>query len=408
MDDADTAIGQLQQRIEAYAPDRYPIQHAASRFHLGNLLAGQGRFEEAEEALRVAVELFEPTKLAVEHAKALNALGAVLRGKDELRAAAEVFSRAAEIFKENDLPLDQGAALHNLSLVLREQGESDAAAGAARQAVELLQKEEVPAQAAAALRELGSILLSIGDIKEALAALEDAETSSVRLGDLAGVGAAANLRGLALLASDRLPEAIAAFQRAVGAHPRSIRPEGYSMSKANLALAWERADDKPRARLAALQAISLENVPEPVRVQAQDVLERVGEAVGTLAEVILAESRDDWQPLVREELARWSDLSEPARVAECGAWLRAQAESAQGLDLAEALLGGLLELPPDDMNGLIDALVRAASELDHETYDKARRQIDRAMPRFHVPQWMRLKDTFNRAARSLGQTGSWG
>lgn len=89
------AIAQLEERLRRYPADRYPVQHATARFHLGAALAHAGDLAGAEEALAAAARLFDPRRLGAEHGKAMNALGAVLRQAGRHGEGAVVLERAA-------------------------------------------------------------------------------------------------------------------------------------------------------------------------------------------------------------------------------------------------------------------------------------------------------------------------
>jgi hypothetical protein len=181
------------------------------------------------------------------------------------------------------------------------------------------------------------------------------------------------------------------------------------MAKANLAVAWERAGDHTRARLAALQAAGTPTAAEPVLAQARGVLERVGERPGALLEVLDREPRNQWPVALREELARWLDAGSDQRRGEARAWVTGQLDRpADAVDLAEAWLGTLLELPGDAMDRVIDTTLEALGGLDAAAGGRFRADVARAMPRFHLPQWQRLADSFNRAAARLGQEPAWG
>lgn len=407
MDHGDGPIGELQERLLRHPPERYPVQHATTQYHLGVALAQLGRLSEAESALRTAADLFREL-LPVEHAKATNSLGAVLRMHGSLEEAAQAFHRAAVGFGEANLPLERGAALYNLGLVRRELGDQDAATAAFRDARDLLDADRVPAQAAAAARELGATRLMAGDLRTAATALEEAVPLAERGGDQAGLGAAYNALGLAMLGLDRPDDAAEAFRRSAGAHPRGIRPVDFSMAKANLALAYERGGDDHRARLAALQALATPQAPDPVRSQASAILERMGAVPGTVLAVLDDEAPDRWPAVVRDEVVRWVDADPAERIGEAGAWIDGQlARPDRGTELAEALLGALLELPPDAMEAIISSVIVALSERDEEERQRFRSETDMAMARFHVPQLMRLKDTFARIAAEAGHPAVW-
>ncbi|MGH9283535.1 MAG: hypothetical protein ACRD0S_11445, partial [Acidimicrobiales bacterium] len=117
---AGDVLEELARRLDQYPADRYPVQHATTQFHLGVTLAGQGRLQEADQALETACRLFRPDQLPAEHAKAANARGAVQRMAGRLDDAATSFGRAAELFRHRELRLEEGAARFNLGLVERE------------------------------------------------------------------------------------------------------------------------------------------------------------------------------------------------------------------------------------------------------------------------------------------------
>jgi hypothetical protein len=143
--------------------------------------------------------------------------------------------------------------------------------------------------------------------------------------------------------------------------------------------------------------------------QARGVLERVGERPGALLEVLDREPRNQWPVALREELARWLDAGSDQRRGEARAWVTGQLDRpADAVDLAEAWLGTLLELPGDAMDRVIDTTLEALGGLDAAAGGRFRADVARAMPRFHLPQWQRLADSFNRAAARLGQEPAWG
>lgn len=407
--DTSDVIADLEQRLQRYPADRYPVQHATARFHLGGVLADAGRLPEARTSLEIASRLFEPDRLATEHAKTLNALGAVRRLAGDLDAAERDFRQAAALFAGAGLTLERGASVFNLGLVQRDRDDDAAATASFRQARDLLDARSAPGEAAAAARELGASLLRTGKLDEAADELRAAMELADRAADTAGLGAVANLLGLCHLGCDRAADAIEAFADAVAAHPRAVRPGEYAMAKANLALAYERAGEPDRAQLAAAQALGTPGAAMPVRDQAQDVLARIGDGNSPLLAVLDAEPSERWPSLVREDMARWVDADPGARRAEAGAWIDGQlARGAAAVDLAEVWLGGLLELPPDAMMTLIRATLEALAERDDDTYESFRSTVSRAVVRFHIPQWMRLKDCFNTVAGELGQEPSWG
>lgn len=406
---AERGITELEQRLARYSADRYPVQHATAQFHLATLFTAAGRLDDAARALDVAAALFDPDRLPVEHAKVTNARGVVFRLTGQLDAAACAFERAAAAFDVAELPLEAGAATFNLGLVQRDRDDVTAAVGFFRQAHERFDPHTAPAEAAAAARELGATLLVSGELEAAQGVLEEAVTLADRAGDTAGFGASANLLGLVHLGADRPAAAIDAFRDAVGAHPRSVRPGEHAMAKANLALSYERAAAPDHAYLAAAQALGTPDAAEPVRQQAREILQRLGDRRGAVLPVLDQEPQERWPSLVREELTRWVDAEPEARRAECGGWIDGQlARPAVALELSEAWLGGLLELPPESMTALIRATLEALAERSAEATESFRSTMSRAVVRFPIPQWTRLKDSFNSLAAELGQEQSWG
>ncbi len=410
MDDLDAAISELRGRLLRYPEDRYPVQHATTQFHLGvALLNANGSVEEAEAALRTSCRLFHPERLPLEHAKARNMLGVALRTAGNPAEAVDAFAAAAAGFERQDRPLEQAAALYNLGLVQRDTGDPDAAAECFEQSGRLFGERKLPQQASAAARELGATLLAQGALDAATSALEQAVELADQARDRAGLGSAANTLGLTHLAAGNGAQAVEAFRTAVVACPRSVRREGYAMAKANLALAFEQIGDAARARLAARQARDTPDAPEPVRAQASAVLARLGDEPGDLQTVLEQEPVAAWPAVVREELVRWADLGEAERRAELAAWIDGQlARPGSGPDLAEAWLGMLLEMPPDAMQALIRSCLEALGRHEEDAQERFRFQVARAMPRFPVPQFIRLGDTFNHIAEELGQKAAWG
>jgi tetratricopeptide (TPR) repeat protein len=403
-------IGQLRGELLRHRADRHPREHAVLQFHLGTALIGAGRNGAAAVALRVSGDLFADLGEEIERAKALNMLGAALRETGDLNAAERAFTDAATAFEEYEQPLERGAALFNLGLV--EQGQAGPGAGASRfaAALEIFEAGRAVGQASAAARELGAALLSSGQVEEAIEVLTRAGELASRAGDLASLGAAANVRGLAQLAAGDLEAAIVAFREAVGAHPRSIRPDAYAMAKANLALAHERAGEDGAARTAARQARDTAGAPAAVIEQAERVLGRYpgGLAASDLTRVLRRLDREAWGREIRDETNRWVERPWEELAREAAGWVREVAAwDGDRTELVEAWLDVLLELPPDAMEVLIAAVVRASRE-EATAGEPFRAAVSSAMGRFHVPQWMRLKDTFNRLADAAGQEPRWG
>jgi tetratricopeptide (TPR) repeat protein len=380
----DDLIEELESRLERYPADRYPVQHATAQFHLGVALTNAGQVAAAAHALDCAEALFRRVGLSRERAKTVNALGAALRLLNRTHEAAEAFAEAAAGLTG----AERGAALYNLGLARRDEGKLSDAAAAFEQARELL--DAVPAQAAAAARELGTTLLQRGDVGAAATVLAEAAEDAEHAGDASGLGATANALGLAFLAAGRADAAVDAFQRALGAHPRSVRPGEYAMAKANLALAYEYAGDLCRSRLAARQALGVRSAAPAVVEQAELVLERIGRGDGDLVAVLADEPRERWAVLVREEVARWTDAKD--KRAELAQWIDTlRAPQVDAVDLAEVWLGALLELPPAAMREIVAAAVEAARGRDIAWF---RPLVESASARFHTPQLLRLRESF--------------
>lgn len=401
-------IAELEERAARYPPDRYPVQHATAQFHLGVALLEAERIEDACDALIAAARLFDPVRLPAEHGKAANVLGAALRTAGRLEEATAAFGRAAQMFDSAGLQLEQGAALFNIGLVERGAGDAAAAAVSFERARELLHGRAAPGQASAAAREHGAVLLELGQTRAAAGALREALRLAEVAGDRAALGAAANALGLAELADDRVDEALHALQTAATANPRSIRPAEYAMAKANLALAQEAAEDVPRARLAARQALSVRQAPEPVVQQSRALLDRLGDERVDLVRVLAGEPLERREATIRDELARWVALDAHERRTEAAAWIEGQLRAEDGAEAAAVLVGGILELPPEAADDVLTALVEAAGEQEEPAAERFRSELGRAMARFHMPQWMRLRDTLSRLAAERGQPAGWG
>ncbi len=120
------------------------------------------------------------------------------------------------------------------------------------------------------------------------------------------------------------------------------------------------------------------------------------------------ESPEQWPGVIREELLRWLDAADSERQAESRAWVEGVvARRARSIELAEAWLGVLLELPPDAMETLIRSTIEVLRGQDVDSVERFRTDVSRAMVRFHIPQWDRLRATFNRLATELGEEPAW-
>jgi len=399
----------LVERLGRYPPDRYPVQHATTQFHLGSMLLHAGEAEAALGALTAACDVFGRAGMRLEHAKAGVVLGVALRtaGRDDEAAAA--FSSAGAEFAALGQPAEQAAASYNLGLVLQDAGRGSAARIAWNSARELFLAAGLPARAAAAARDHGASLLNAGEVAAALPLLEEATALAEQAGDEPGAGAAGNALGLAHIASQDPSAALSALRRALGAFPRGVRPAQHAMVKANLALAHEQAGDRARARLAARQALAVPDAAAPVRAQAQQLLTRLpGNADHDLLTVLDTEEREQRVAVLREEVLRAAELSARQRQAIVGGFLAGLlARPGSSYDLAETLLHVVLELPPRPYGLLISAVVDACADHPEKEAERLRAVIGSAMARFALPQWQRLAASLTAAAAAAGQTAAW-
>jgi tetratricopeptide (TPR) repeat protein len=399
------AADELRSRLARHPAERYPVQHATAQFHLGVLMTNSGRLDEAASALGVAAALFNPQQLPTEHAKSLNALAAVRRLQGKPEESAVLLKAAARLFEESNLRLEKGAALFNLGQVYRDLGYVEDAIRSFDEAVLLLDEQTAPAQAAAARRELGVALLSLGQLERAVASLEQARDLADRAQDRVGLGAAANALGLVHLAKGDHRAAIDCFELAVATNPRSIRPDGYAMAKANLALALQRAGETLRSWLAARQALRVGG-PEAVRSQAATILGGAGDEPLDLHQVLDEVESDRWPGILQEEASWWAEDSGERARSEALAWVRGLAvRPDQATELTAAWLGALLELSPEQMGRVVTVTLQSVAVERPQVVAAFRSALERAMPRFHSPQFLRLKETFDEAASRIGIQG---
>lgn len=408
MIDSDRAeLARLRNRCAAKPAEREPVEHAAARFQLGTHYARLGDFAAAEEHLCVAAELFAGAGLAAEHGSAMSTLGAALRAAGRADEAAAVLERAVAALDAAGARTQEAAARYNLALVRRDRGDLDGAVAAASSALEIADDSGSAEHAAAAARELGRVLIERGDAEAALPHLERAAQYAERAGDGRAAAVGRNLLGLARLGCGDAAGAIEAFTASAGASPRSLRPAAFALAKANLALAHEAAGDLVRARAGARQALSVAEADAPVAAQAAAILDRVP-GDDDVAAILGSMPPDEQAVFAREEVVRLATVDGAQRTADLGRWVDAHGARADATELGELLLGALLELPPDDMETVIAGLVDAATRKPDDVRDRFRSHVSSAMARFNVPQWMRLKDTFNRIARDCGDPATWG
>ena len=125
--------------------------------------------------------------------------------------------------------------------------------------------------------------------------------------------------------------------------------------------------------------------------------------------VIEDEPHERWPAVVREEIARWVDAPVADRRAEVRAWIDGQlARPESAGQLAAAWLGALLELPPEAMERVIRSALEALVDAGAGTSDRFRSELLRAAELFHLPQTLRLRESFDRVARQLGAEEAWG
>jgi len=347
---AHEALEELRHRLDRHPADRYPIQHATTRFHLGALLLERDEPEGAAADLERAVELF--AELPAERAKARNMWGVARRATGDLDEAAAAFAVAAQEFGVAELPLEQAAALFNLGLVQLQLGEPDAAAASLGVAAATFDEHGAVLQVAAALREQGVALLTAGRPTEAVPLLTEALARAERGPDDAGRGQAANALGLSQLATGDAAGAVTSLGKAVVAHPAGLRPGAHAMAKTNLALAYEAADDHPRARLAAAQALVSGAPTGAVHDQGVALLGRLGPVTDDLPRTLATEDPSRWQAVIRNEAMRWLCLRDEEADAAAAALIEAMGDD-DGQPVAEAWLGTLLEAPPAEMAALL-------------------------------------------------------
>lgn len=407
MTDPRAARDELNTRLQQHPADRYPVQHATARFHLGALLLSEGKPTKALEELGAAAELFQG-RLPVEYAKTLNLVGAAARELGDADAARTAFEQAIELLEDEEQQVEAAAARYNLGLALLDRESPEEAAPYFEQARDAFEAAGALQQAAAAAREAGAAQLTAGHIDGAVETLTAAREQAGKAGDAAGAGTAANTLGLACLAAERLSEAVDAFEAAVADNPRSLRPESHAMANANLALARERAGQPAHARLAARQALSLRAVPASVRDQAQQILDRLGQPAGDALEVLDEEMEEGrWSTILRAEVARQVDASPEVQRQEAAAWVTGVLARRSKMQLIEAWLGALLELPTEMLKANADAVVAAAAEQDGDDAQAFLDAVRRGAARFHLPQMERLEQIFGDAAERHGVQDRW-
>ena len=399
----------LSERLGRFPSARYPVQHATTQFHLGSVLLNTDAPVPAQAALIVARDLFARAGMRLEAAKATMMLGVALRTARLPDEAAATFTDAGAAFAMLGQVAEQAAASYNLGLACQDRGDAAAAREAWAAARDQFLAAGLPARAAAATRDHGGLLLMAGAAEAAVGLLTEAVDLAQRADDLPGEGAAANTLGLAHLAAADPDAAVTALRSALGCFPRSVRPADHAMVKANLALAYERAGHQDRARLAAGQALALDSAAASVRDQARQVLARQpGAAHGALLAVLDEAPPQQWGPLIRDEVLCLADAPVAERDGQVSGLLDGLlARPGTCYDLAESLLGVVLELPPGDYTLMVQSLVAGTGGRVDSDATRLRAILGSAMARFALPQWQRLAASLNAAAERLGEPTSW-
>lgn len=407
--DEDDPLVALRDRLDRYPAERYPVQHATTRFHLATLHLQAGRTAQALEELGAAMPGFAAASLCVERAKTRNMMGIAHREQGELDHAGQAFTDAAELFSDAGEVTEEAAARFNLGLVHRQLHRLDQALDCFGDAAVGFDSGGTRPQHAAASRELAGVLVESGRPAEAVDVLRPVIEDADARGDLAAIGAAANVLGLALLGTGRRRDAGVAFTQAVAGNPRVLRPAEYATAKANLALTLE-PDDPCAARVAARQATGVPAADEVVRAQAHDILARLAAGptgAPDLLAVLDAARPDGWIPRWRDEHARLLDAAEETRATETQAFIEEALGRADASDHLHAWFGAVLEQPPEQMASLLAAFLTAADRLNGTTSERLRSLVARVLPRFPIPQWLRLRDALNHLAATGGHPGGW-
>ncbi len=399
----------LKERLSRYPVDRYPVQHATTQFHLGSVLLQSGETRPALGALTIAREIFGRAGMRLEQAKTAVMLGAALRSEGEREQATEAFTSACADLAELEQPTEQAAASFNLGLVRQDAGDLPGARAAWDTARDLFVTAGYPSQASAAARESGVSLMTEGDVEAAVPVLAAAMALGEQARDETSTGTAANALGLALLAVDKPAEAIVALQRSLAAFPRTLRPAEHAMAKSNLALAYERSGDLPRARLTAGQALVVSSAAAPVRAQCHELLKRLpAPQTSDLLTLLDAEPNDAWGALIRPEVLRALELSGAERIAVLSGFVDGLlTRIGASYSLAESLLHVALELPPRAYEQTIVALVEACAHRPEDQTARLNAVFASAMARFAIPQWQRMAASLNAAAAAAGYPQDW-
>jgi tetratricopeptide (TPR) repeat protein len=396
-------------KLDRYPPQRYPVQHATTQFHLGSLLLHAGQAAAAARALEPARDLFSQAGMGTEAAKATMMLGVALRMGGDLTAAHAAFGTAMTEFQSLGQVAEQAAAAYNVGLVCQDRGDAPGAHTSWSTARELFLTVHDAPRAAAASREHGSSLLATGDVAAAVAVLTAAVAMSEATDDVTGHGHGANALGLAHLAGGDPAAAVTALRTALGCFPRAVRPAEHAMVQANVALAYADAGDGSRARLAARHAVAVAEAAPAVRQQAAHLLAgSPGCAAGDLLAVLDAEDPDRWPGIVRAEVVRVVEVGVEEREGLVRGFLDGLLTRPQVCyDLAECWWQVVIELPPRGYELLVAAAARLSADRVPQDAERLSAILCSAMARLGIPQWQRLAASLNAAARAARQPETW-
>lgn len=186
-DKAESAL-QRSRELRESGVDNDDVALAETISRLGEAIASQGKFDEAERLQREAYALFVG-RLGKDHYKSINCLNLVamdLSSQGEYAAAAallrEVLPAARLLPPEQEQTL--GHVLHNLGGALFSHGETDAAEPFAREALEIRRKEKNRLDLGDALNNLAGIAYSRRHYDESWKLLNEAlEIKRLNLGD---------------------------------------------------------------------------------------------------------------------------------------------------------------------------------------------------------------------------------
>ncbi len=164
------------------------------------------------------------------------------------------------------------------------------------------------------------------------------------------------------------------------------------------------------AAVAARQAAGVPQAAPVSRAQAQTILNRMDASPTGAADLLTLLDTASTTTRIRhwrDEQARWLDADQTTRTAEARMFLQEVSARPDTVDHLEAWFNVALEQPPDQMNTLLDAFLTATDDLNDDEAHTLHSVVSRVLPRFAMPQWMRLRDTLNHLADANGHRGGW-